>query len=117
MCDVTSEWNWAREVVWTSSEVMADRKIVDQLPGRAPQVTFSCNKEDETCAFQFWVGQVESFYCALDHCSGSLDVGYDTNVTQYQCDKIRCQCVTGRMLCGEEGSIGEFVSCLVIWLI
>ncbi|KAF8604728.1 hypothetical protein BDV93DRAFT_440195 [Ceratobasidium sp. AG-I] len=90
---------------------VTNRKIVDQLPGRPPQVTFSCSKEDETCAFQFWVGQVESFYCALDHCSGSLNVGYDTNITQYECEKIKCQCVTGRMLCGEEGSIdiGDFL--------
>lgn len=109
MCDVTSESSQRFKLIWMESKVAVDRKIVDQLPGRPPQVTFSCNKEDETCAFQFWVGQKESFYCALDHCSGSLNVGYDTNVTQYECEKIKCQCITGRMLCGEEGSIGELV--------
>ncbi len=27
-------------------------KIVDILEGKKPQVTFTCNAEDETCAFQ-----------------------------------------------------------------
>ncbi|KAF8717776.1 ABC-2 type transporter, partial [Rhizoctonia solani] len=91
---------------------VTNRKILDMLPDRPPQVTFSCNKEDSTCAFQFWIGQVESFYCALDQCENSLKVGYDSNTTTYHCDKIKCQCVTGRMLCGEEGSIdiGDFLT-------
>lgn len=87
----------------------ADRKILDMLPDRPPQVTFSCDKRDSTCAFQFWIGQVESFYCALDHCENTLEVGHDTTTTKYHCDKIKCQCITGRMLCGEEGSIGMYV--------
>ncbi|QRW17704.1 ABC transporter [Rhizoctonia solani] len=91
---------------------VTNRKILDMLPDRPPQVTFSCNNEDSTCAFQFWIGQVESFYCALDQCENSLKVGYDSNTTTYHCDKIKCQCVTGRMLCGEEGSIdiGDFLT-------
>ncbi|KAG8685651.1 ABC transporter G member 24, partial [Ceratobasidium sp. 394] len=90
---------------------VTNRKILDMLPDRPPQVTFSCDRADATCAFQFWIGQVESFYCALDHCEGSLQVGYDTNTTKYHCNKIKCQCVPGRMLCGEEGSIdiGDFL--------
>ncbi|KAJ5579692.1 ABC transporter G family member [Penicillium hispanicum] len=47
---------------------VTNRKIVDQLDGRKPQVTFSCTAEDQTCNFQFWVGQKESFYCGLDTC-------------------------------------------------
>ncbi|KAG9126541.1 hypothetical protein FRC07_003040, partial [Ceratobasidium sp. 392] len=90
---------------------VTNRKILDMLPDRPPQVTFSCDQADATCAFQFWIGQVESFYCALDQCENSLTVGYDTNTTHYHCNKIKCQCVPGRMLCGEEGSvdIGDFL--------
>ncbi|KAB5594904.1 ATP-dependent permease [Ceratobasidium theobromae] len=91
---------------------VTNRKILDMLPDRPPQVTFSCDKRDSTCAFQFWIGQVESFYCALDHCENTLEVGHDTTTTKYHCDKIKCQCITGRMLCGEEGSIdiGDFLT-------
>ncbi|CAE6514971.1 unnamed protein product [Rhizoctonia solani] len=91
---------------------VTNRKILDMLPDRPPQVTFSCDKRDSSCAFQFWIGQVESFYCALDKCENTIEVGYDTNTTKYHCDKIKCQCVTGRMLCGEEGSIdiGDFLT-------
>ncbi|KAG8763810.1 hypothetical protein FRC12_008395 [Ceratobasidium sp. 428] len=90
---------------------VTNRKILDMLPDRPPQVTFSCDREDSTCAFQFWIGQIESFYCALDQCETSLQVGYDYNTTHYHCNKIKCQCVPGRMLCGEEGSIdiGDFL--------
>ena len=31
---------------------VTNTKIVDILKGRKPQVTFTCNAEDETCAFQ-----------------------------------------------------------------
>ncbi|QRV74844.1 ATP-dependent permease [Ceratobasidium sp. AG-Ba] len=91
---------------------VTNRKILDMLPDRPPQVTFSCDKGDATCAFQFWIGRVESFYCALDQCTSDLKVGYDTNTTQYHCDKIKCKCIPGRMLCGEEGSIdiSDFLS-------
>jgi hypothetical protein len=87
---------------------MQDRKILDMLPDRPPQVTFSCNKADETCAFQFWIGKVESFYCSLDHCSSSIEYDYNKNTTIANCETIKCSCVPGRMLCGEEGSISEY---------
>lgn len=77
------------------------------LPDRPPQVTFSCNRQDATCSFQFWTAEVESFYCALDGCFSATQPGYDTNTTTYACDKIKCSCVTGRFLCGESGSIGK----------
>ena len=90
---------------------ITNRKILDQLKERTPQATFSCNAEEDTCNFQFWVGQEESFYCALDTCSYSSENDYDKNTTSYKCEHIRCACVPGRMLCGEEGSIdiGEFL--------
>ncbi|KIM40694.1 hypothetical protein M413DRAFT_446097 [Hebeloma cylindrosporum] len=84
---------------------VTNRKIIDMLPGRPPQVTFSCNALDHTCAFQFWTAQVESFYCALDECSSDTQPGYNSNTTTYNCEKIKCKCVPGRFICGEDGSI------------
>jgi hypothetical protein len=83
-----------------------DRKIVEMLPGRLPKVTFSCDKEDEKCIFQFWAGRIESFYCGLEQCKSDLKVGYDANSTIYQCEKINCSCIPGRFICGEDGSFG-----------
>ncbi|KAI5990869.1 hypothetical protein F5J12DRAFT_862567 [Pisolithus orientalis] len=64
---------------------ITNRKILDMLPGRPPQVTFSCDNATSTCSFQFWTAQQESFYCALDACT--------------------CKCIPGRFLCGEDGSV------------
>ena len=90
---------------------VTNRKIIDQLKDKAPQITFSCNKDDATCNFQFWIGKMESFYCGLDTCSFDYKTDYDKNTTTYKCDHIHCACVPGRMLCGEEGSIdiGDFL--------
>lgn len=90
---------------------VTNRKILDQLKERKPQVTFSCKAEDKTCNFQFWVDQRESFYCGLDTCHWSLQTDYDKNTTHYKCDNIQCKCIPGRMLCGEQGSIdiGDFL--------
>lgn len=91
---------------------VTNRKILDMLPGRPPQVTFSCDKQDATCDFQFWTAQVESFYCALDTCKTKVIPGYDSSVTSYQCENMKCSCVPGRFICGEDGSvdIGEFLT-------
>ena len=90
---------------------ITNRKILDQLKERTPQATFSCDAEDYTCNFQFWTGGVESFYCGLDTCTFSSENEYNKNTTHYKCENIKCACVPGRMLCGEEGSIdiGEFL--------
>lgn len=90
---------------------VTNRKILDLLGERKPQVTFSCEAKDHTCNFQFWVDQKESFYCGLDTCDWSLETDYDKNQTHYNCKNIQCECIPGRMLCGEEGSvdIGEFL--------
>ncbi|KAG5357915.1 ABC transporter G family member [Yarrowia sp. B02] len=84
-------------------------KIVEILKGQKPEVTFTCKKEDEaedgaangTCSFQFWVDQVESFYCGLDECT------FETagNNTLYKCEKIKCACVPDQFLCGKDGSV------------
>ncbi|EIW84405.1 hypothetical protein CONPUDRAFT_80755 [Coniophora puteana RWD-64-598 SS2] len=84
---------------------ITNRKILDMLPDRPPQVTFSCDAEDATCSFQFWTARQESFYCALDTCTSDVTPGYDTNTTSYACDRIKCKCITGRFLCGEDGSV------------
>ncbi|KAI0342609.1 hypothetical protein BDW22DRAFT_1357055 [Trametopsis cervina] len=85
--------------------VVTNRKILDMLPDRPPEVTFSCDKEDATCQFQFWTAQVESFYCSLDTCTSGIEIGHDKNVTKYSCDNMNCKCVPGRFICGENGSI------------
>ncbi|KAI5808588.1 hypothetical protein DFH27DRAFT_539705 [Peziza echinospora] len=84
---------------------VTNRKIRDTLKPKVPQVTFSCNAQDATCGFQFWVAEVESFYCHLKECKSTLETSYDKNLTRYDCQKIDCECVPGRMLCGEAGSI------------
>ncbi|OXV07259.1 hypothetical protein Egran_04981 [Elaphomyces granulatus] len=90
---------------------VTNRKIIDQLKEKKPQVTFSCDASDETCNFQFWVDHVESFYCGLDNCIWDMGADYDHNETHYRCKNVRCNCIPGRMLCGEEDSIdiGEFL--------
>ncbi|KAK4051863.1 FAD-dependent urate hydroxylase [Microbotryomycetes sp. JL201] len=84
---------------------VTNRKILDMLPGRAPQVTFNCDTSSSTCGFQFWIGRNESFYCGLSNCTSSLEVGYDFNTTEYNCEKVSCACIPGKMLCGEDGSV------------
>ncbi|EDR02150.1 uncharacterized protein LACBIDRAFT_309799 [Laccaria bicolor S238N-H82] len=90
---------------------ITNRKIIDMLPGRPPQVTFSCSSLDKTCAFQFWTAQVESFYCALEECTSAHVPGWDTNSTVYACERVKCACVPGRFICGKDGSvdIGDFL--------
>ena len=90
---------------------ITNRKILDQLKKEIPQVTFSCNDERKECSFQFWVDQQESFYCALDTCSSSIERTDNRNVTKYDCEHIHCKCIPGRMLCGKAGTvdIGDFL--------
>ncbi|OWB69511.1 hypothetical protein B5S30_g4927 [[Candida] boidinii] len=82
---------------------VTNKKIVDILNGKKPQVTFSCNKTSEMCDFQFWIAEEESFYCELSKC----DFQYDLvkNITHYKCDEVACKCLPEKMLCGESGSI------------
>ncbi len=43
---------------------VTNKKIVDILEGRRPQVTFTCNAKDHTCAFQceYQPGEMPSFH-------------------------------------------------------
>ncbi|KAI9700921.1 MAG: hypothetical protein M1820_006682 [Bogoriella megaspora] len=90
---------------------ITNKKILELLKERKPQATFSCNAERKDCNFQFWVDQLESFYCALDECGWSSTIEPNRNTTDYRCKSIKCRCIPGRFLCGEEGSvdIGEFL--------
>ncbi|KAK9469899.1 hypothetical protein V1512DRAFT_21213 [Lipomyces arxii] len=84
---------------------VTNRQIIDILDGPLPQVTFSCNRTSEDCNFQFWIGEVESFYCELSSCRFSTEHTPNTNITHYDCDDIECSCIPDRMLCGQDGSI------------
>ncbi|KAE8212109.1 hypothetical protein CF327_g4215 [Tilletia walkeri] len=89
---------------------VTNSRITDMLPGRPPQVTFSCDKDDRECNFQFWIGGQESFYCALSDCDENTQQSLTMSsagvlTTKYMCGKVQCKCVPGRMLCGENGSI------------
>ncbi|KAI8331168.1 ABC transporter [Chlamydoabsidia padenii] len=84
---------------------VTNRKIIEQLKNQIPQVTFSCNRREETCDFQFWVDQVESFYCHLDTCEFDQVHDYDRNSTKYNCKNIDCRCIKDEFLCGKDGSV------------
>lgn len=85
-------------------------KIIAILKDKRPYATFSCNNTAAACDFQFWIDQKESFYCSLDQCK--LDYDLARNTTHFNCDSVRCECLPGRMLCGEANSIdiSEFLT-------
>ncbi|KAF3933477.1 hypothetical protein ABW19_dt0204080 [Dactylella cylindrospora] len=91
---------------------VTNKKIQDQLGDQIAEVTFSCQKEVETCNFQFWVDKEESFYCALDKCDFDMDFTASSNISHYSCETVKCKCIPGRMMCGKEGSldISEFLT-------
>lgn len=82
---------------------VTNAKIVAILEGKKPQVTFLCNKTAESCNFQFWIAQKESFYCDLEKCALEYDLAL--NKSHYRCADVMCKCLPGRMLCGENGLI------------
>ncbi|CCH41388.1 putative ATP-dependent permease [Wickerhamomyces ciferrii] len=82
---------------------VTNKKIVEILNGKKPQVTFSCDKSKNQCNFQFWIAEMESFYCDLSTCDYQFDL--NSNSSHYKCKDVACKCVPGRMLCGEKGSI------------
>ncbi|KAK4144391.1 uncharacterized protein C8A04DRAFT_36639 [Dichotomopilus funicola] len=92
---------------------VTNKAIRDLLGAQVPQVTFTCDRSSGECDFQFWVDERESFMCHLNECDSSADFNGNggKNATSYKCDKIRCECIPDRMLCGENGSVdlGEFL--------
>ncbi|KAJ7810572.1 hypothetical protein B0H13DRAFT_2384532 [Mycena leptocephala] len=83
---------------------VTNRGIVE-VAGRPVQVTSSCDATSKTCLFQLWAAEVESFYCALDQCSFKTTSSYEANSTTYACEQMKCSCVPGRFICGENGSV------------
>lgn len=84
---------------------VTNKAIRNLLGDQIPQVTFTCNAEDHKCDFQFWVDREESFMCHLDECESSAELSDQKNSTSYKCNKIACQCIPDRMLCGKDGSV------------
>ncbi|CCE66069.1 hypothetical protein TPHA_0O01000 [Tetrapisispora phaffii CBS 4417] len=82
---------------------VVNSKILKILNGKIPQITFICDKNENKCNFQFWIDQVESFYCDLNTCQ--FDIDLQNNQTSYHCDDISCKCISDTMLCGQNGSI------------
>lgn len=88
-----------------------------------PQVTFSCNRHQETCDFQckkvfhfllherltfylVWVDEIESFYCHFSTCGFEQHTDYNgKNSSNYHCKDIDCKCIKDEFLCGKDGSI------------
>ncbi|QLL32138.1 hypothetical protein HG536_0C03060 [Torulaspora globosa] len=89
---------------------VTNEKILQILKGQIPQVTFFCDRKKKACNFQFWIDELESFYCGLDNCSFSYDL--QSNSSHYQCEDVKCRCIPDAMLCGAHGSIdiSEFLS-------
>jgi ATP-binding cassette subfamily G (WHITE) protein 2 len=54
------------EVVKTNYQMcdVTNRKIVEILDGRRPQVTFTCDRDDDTCAFQCEYTSTRSIFIA-----------------------------------------------------
>lgn len=82
---------------------VTNKKIVQILNGKKPQITFTCNRTSADCNFQFWILEKESFYCDLSKCEFEYDL--NTNTTHTKCGDVLCKCLPDRMLCGEKGSI------------
>ncbi|KAJ6557705.1 hypothetical protein B0H19DRAFT_1028281 [Mycena capillaripes] len=102
------------DVVFSMHQVcnVTNRLIVQEAEGRPVQATFNCNAPNATCAFQLWIAEVESFYCALEECVSETasTSGYEegfVKTTTYTCEQMKCSCVPGRLICGESGSVGE----------
>lgn len=106
VCDVTSASLASLGSAASNHLRLIDQGIVQMLPDKPPQGTFSCDASDNTCLFQFWVGRKESFYCGLDTCKYSVDPR--SNLTSYECEHMKCSCIPGRFLCGEEGSVSQY---------
>lgn len=43
--------------------------------------------------------------CHLEGCDSSAELDEHKNSTSYKCNKIACECIPDRMLCGENGSV------------
>ncbi|KAI9294554.1 putative ABC transporter [Neoconidiobolus thromboides FSU 785] len=91
---------------------VTNEKIVEMLGSKKAMVTKSCNRKKESCNFQFWTDEKESFDCKFEQCQFEVEgeEGQQSRVTG--CKKIMCECIPGKFLCGENGSIdiSDFLS-------
>ncbi|KAI9091704.1 hypothetical protein DFS34DRAFT_584408 [Phlyctochytrium arcticum] len=78
---------------------ITNKKIVEILNPRKPEITYSCNSLDSTCDFQFWAAEEESFWCSLWDCASSELIYPDRNRTSITCQRMHCGCYPGRTLC------------------
>ncbi|THG96392.1 hypothetical protein EW026_g5435 [Hermanssonia centrifuga] len=105
----------AGETVFENHQIcnVTNRKILDMLPDRPPEVTFSCDRDAATCQFQFWTAQVESFYCALDTCTSGLELTLNSDITDFLREMIKgpatFSCKTGEGCKFEEPGMNELI--------
>lgn len=83
---------------------MVDGPILKILDGKIPQLTLECDKASQSCHFEFWVDQQESFFCKLNECSFALEPKGDMNVTTTTCSQVACKCYPERFLCEENAT-------------
>ena len=82
-------------------------KLKEMLPGNALNVSLQCDRSVNSCNFQFWVAYKMSFSCKLDQCSFKRLKEQDGVVSTGYCDKVKCECIPGELLCDESG--GDYV--------
>ncbi|KAJ3188914.1 ATP-binding cassette sub- G member 2 [Gaertneriomyces sp. JEL0708] len=83
---------------------VTNKAIMDQLQGKIPEITYSCDAQDKTCNFQFWADAVESFFCEMSECEATMTHDdANSNNTKITCAKMKCGCYPGRMLCDPQG--------------
>lgn len=67
---------------------------------RLPELTLSYDNSLNILDFQLWIDRKESFYCRLEECSSAQGTNATgSQVTAYLCNKFRCECNPGQMLC------------------
>ncbi|KAJ3018387.1 hypothetical protein HKX48_002938 [Thoreauomyces humboldtii] len=83
---------------------VTNKAIKDVLEGKRADITYTCDKPSSECQFQFWIDELESFYCQLSECQSTQEHvnGADRSImkTSITCDKMNCSCFPNRLLCG-----------------
>ncbi|KAJ3330156.1 hypothetical protein HDU76_006308 [Blyttiomyces sp. JEL0837] len=78
--------------------------VIERLR-KSAEVTFTCDRREAECEFQFWVQGRESFYCHMSDCQYNGEHKVNKNTTTIRCEHMSCKCLPNRLLCGEPGSI------------
>lgn len=82
---------------------VTNKAILDQINGKIPEITYSCDSKTGKCDFQFWIEKLESFYCGLWDCESKLESSPTSNKTDITCNKMKCGCYPNRPLCDPNG--------------